>query len=331
MAKRSKVTRTDVAKLAGVSTAVVSYVVNDGPRPVAEKTRQRVRDAIEQLGYLPSASARALKLGSTGTYGLSVPDVGNPLHAEIVEGIDRHMRERGWSMLLAHAHGDSAREKQVVADMVGRGADGMVILMTSTEDIEWIREAIPVPAVFMDRQRPLFGYVTIGPDFEDAGWQATQHLVQHGRQRIVPAYGVLYLEEKNHRLTGYRRALQEAGLPEMEPLATEWDRAGGYRAGLELLQRDPLPDAVFCFSDLIAIGMLQVLQEAGVRVPEDIAIVCFDGTPAAEFASPALTSVNQPVDAMAEAAVVALGKPAPQGFDHQVFPVSLTVRRSCGC
>lgn len=325
------ITREDVARLANVSTAVVSYVMNDGPRPVAARTRQRVLDAVEQLGYRPNARARALKLGTNCTYGLAVPDVTNTFHAAIVAAIDGELSARGWSMLLAHSHKDTVKERQVVTDMIDRGVEGMIVLMSTAHDDEWLDYAIPVPAVQMDRQRGLFGYATIGPDYVSAGVQATEHLLSHGRTRIVPVYGNLITGDRNLRLSGYREAMYRADVPEMPPVVTEWSREGGYQAGLEILQRDPLPDAVFCFSDMIGVGMIQALQKQGIRVPEEIAVVCFDGTEASKFTYPALTTVAQPVAAMAAAAVEALAGPRPEGLAHQMFPVTLVKRQSCGC
>lgn len=326
-----KVTRRDVAELAGVSTAVVSYVVNDGPRPVAPGTRKRVLDAIKTLDYVPSASARALKLGTTGTYGLLVPNVTNTFHAEIVEHIDVQMGAHGWSMLLGQSHNDADRERRVFAEMINRGVDGILLMMSAIGDVEWARMKIPVPTVYLDRQAPVFGHVTIGPDYEDAGIQATQHLIEHGCRRIVPVHGPIYPHVELLRLTGYARAMRDAGLRKSESITTDWSMQGGYEAGLQILHQDDLPDGIFCFSDMLAVGVMGALQDHGVKVPDDVAIVCFDGTSAAQFARPTLTSVTQPIPAMCEAAVSALAEESPDGFDHRMFPVELVRRRSCGC
>lgn len=330
-AKRRAVTREDVARLAQVSTAVVSYVINDGPRPVAEETRARVRWAIDQLGFRPNARARALSLGASFTYGVMVPNVQNMFHAAIVQALEDALAARDLSMLLAHARGAGRMEEQTLNDMIGRGVDGVISLMTYTSEIEWMERNLSVPAVLMDRQSPLKGLVTICPDFEEGGFIATEHLIGHGARTIVPIFGPMHAGERNSRLIGYQRAMEAAGLPEQKAIITAWSMRGGFEAAQVLLDQGQLPDAVFCFSDMMAVGFLSALSLRGLHAPDDIAVICFDGTDAARYSSPPLSSVTQPVQAMAEAAVAGVLRPKSTDIDHQVFPVSLTVRQSCGC
>lgn len=324
-------TRKDVARLAGVSPTVVTYVVNDGPRPVAPGTRQRVLDAIEQLGYQPNAAARALKIGGHRTYGVLVSNVVNTFHATYVQELDRNMAERAYSMLLSRGAADLRALHSTHSSMLDRGAEGLVVLTSSVDDDEWMLQNAHLPIVLADRGTPLFGHVTVGPDFAAAGRLATEHLIQHGRRRIIPVEGPQLHNRSDLRLQGYWEAMMEAGLEPLDPIVTTWDRPGGASAAAEALETHPEVDGFVCFSDMLGIGALHHLQESGLRVPDDIAVVCIDGTIASEFSSPGLTAVRQPIEEMANFAVEALDKPRPEGFSHRIFPVELVPRKSCGC
>ncbi|MDO5677917.1 MAG: LacI family DNA-binding transcriptional regulator [Propionibacteriaceae bacterium] len=328
--KPQQTTTKDVARLAGVSTAVVSYVVNDGPRRVAPATRQKVLDAIQQLGYQPNATARALKMGTNHTYGMMVRSVTNTFHATMLEAVYRRMSERGYSMILAHGDDDLDRNHRTYEEVMNRGVEGLVVLMSGIDDDEWLANRTQLPVVLLDRETPVFGCATIGADYLEAGRLATLHLIEHGRKHIVPISGPMS-RRSDLRLQGYLAAVAEAGLRAYEPIRTSWDRVGGGEGAIRVLDEHQEADALFCFSDMIGIGALQALQERQISIPDDIALVSFDGTDAARFSYPAMTSVNQPIEEMAECAVNALVGGGPQAFTHQVFPVSLSPRVTCGC
>ncbi|MGC3954962.1 MAG: LacI family DNA-binding transcriptional regulator [Propionicimonas sp.] len=330
MAKRTA-TRKDVAKLAGVSPTVVTYVVNDGPRTVAASTRQRVLDAIEQLGYRPNAAARALKSGKSRTYGMLVTSVSNPYQAAFVQEIDKRMGERGYSMLLARGATDLDKLHALHSDLIDRGVEGLIILMSAVDDDEWLAQKSNIPVVLLDRESPLFGHVTIGPDFRQGARIATEHLIEHGCTRIVPVQGPHLKRSANHRLQGYMEAMADAGLTPIAPVTTSWNERGGVVAVEEIRSTVPDADAVFCFSDMLGVGVLHGLWSSGVRVPDGMAVVSFDGTAASQFASPGLTSISHPISEMAAYCVESLAEVPPGGFSHRVYPVSLTRRASCGC
>ncbi|MDO5720138.1 MAG: LacI family DNA-binding transcriptional regulator [Actinomycetaceae bacterium] len=333
MAEKSRrITRTDVAQLAGVSTAVVSYVMNNGPRPVAPHTRKKVLEAVEALGYQPSASARALKLGMTSTYGLVILHVENAFHAQVVEAVDRTLSSRGLSMVLSMTHDDVDRERVVLDQMIHRGVDGLMVLMSALSDSEWLARRQSVPTILLDRDTGLEGYTTVGPDFEAGGYLATSHLIKHGAKRIIPVTGPLSPGNGNPRYDGYRRAMAEAKLDVLDPITTEWSLVGGYTAGKVILDMAPRADAVFCFSDALAIGLKHAFFKQSIRVPQDIAIVSFDGTDAAKFTYPQLTTVSQPLEPMVEFAVDSVSKrTSSDEYEHRSFPVELRIGNSCGC
>ena len=328
----SRVTRKDVAERAGVSMAVVSYVVNDGPRPVAPATRNKVLQAIDELGYRPSATARALRLGATSTYGVVVPNASNSFNSAVIQAIDQEISSRGLAMLLTNTHDSGETEAVAIEDMVSHGVDGLIVLMSSVRDSDWTSRNVPVPTVLLDRQVGLEGFTTVGPDFLSGGKLATQHLIDHGYKEIQPVFGQFTRGELNIRYTGYLESISEADLDPLDPIYCDWSLDGGYAAGLEFLQKGPMPRAVFCFSDAIAVGFQKALQEAGVRVPEDVAIVAFDGTRSVEFVHPTITTVRQPIPEMVEFAVETLAdKTSENRGKHKMFPVSLRLGQSCGC
>jgi LacI family transcriptional regulator len=319
---KEPVTRNDVAEYAGVSTAVVSYVVNEGPRKVAPETRERVLEAIRVLGYRPNATARALRIGTTRTFGLITPDGGNPLFAELAKAIDKAAASRGYVVLQTSADGDPATERAKIAELVTRQVSGL-LLVAPHEDPE-LTDA-EVPAIAINRVLPTVS--SVRPAYREGARRGVEHLVEHGHRVIGLVIGGTGHPERE---LGWQDGLEAAGL-EPGPIArTTFSRAGGRAAMITLLQATNRPTAVFASSDLQAVGVLSALHEAGLRVPEDVAVVAFDGTAETEYSWPPLTVVRQPLDRMAEAAVSRLID-GEQAIEAMTFPTELIVRKSCGC
>ncbi|WP_072343053.1 LacI family DNA-binding transcriptional regulator [Actinomyces urinae] len=327
---KRRVTRDEVAARAGVSSAVVSYVVNNGPRPVAESTRLRVLEAIEELGYHPSGTARALRLGARQTCGVVIPNVKHLFNSAVVHRLDQELSRHNLSMLLSNTHDSPETEKLIIREMLSWGVDGLIIMMSTLND-EWHHKKLPVPTILLDRRSGLEHFTTLGPDFAAGGRIATQHLIDHGHEEILAVLGGLFPGD-NTRLAGYQRALSDAGLQSLTPITTSWSLEGGYEAGKQFLKLDSRPSAVFCFSDALAIGFQKAITEAGVRVPQDVAIMGFDGTDTVKYVQPRITTVRQPIDEMLTTAVEILVKePYEPVKEHMIFPVSLAPGESCGC
>jgi LacI family transcriptional regulator len=317
---KEPVTRNDVAEYAGVSTAVVSYVVNEGPRKVAPETRNRVLEAIRVLGYRPNATARALRMGTTRTFGLITPDGGNPLFAELAKAIDKAAAARGYVVLQTSADGDPATERAKIAELLARQVSGL-LLVAPTEDPE-LTDA-EVPAIALNRVLPTIS--SVRPAYREGARQGVEHLIGHGHRTIGLVVGG---DGHSERELGWRDALDAAGLPEGPIARTTFSRKGGYLAAQSLLPARPT--AIFASSDLQAIGVLRALHESGLRVPEDIAIAAFDGTPETEYAWPPLTVVRQPLEELAREAVRRLIE-GEESVEALTFPTDLILRRSCGC
>ncbi|UVJ38117.1 LacI family DNA-binding transcriptional regulator [Arthrobacter sp. CJ23] len=327
-----KVTRTDVARYAGVSTAVVSYVINGGPKPVATATAARVREAIKVLQYQPNATARALSLGSTRLLGMIVPDSTNPYFAELTDAIAQAAAARGYALLAANSRTDANTERQNTLNLVSRQVDAIILATVLSPSEVAAMPVQGIPRVLIDQSSAVHGIPTISTDFEQGAAMGVRHLIGHGHEDIGILVGKdIDPSRVDPRQNGWRKALREAGLPDGPAEFTEFTRQGGYEATLRLLELPKPPTAIFASSDLLAVGALRAIHEANMSVPGDIAVVSFDGTSESEFSWPQLTTVRQPINQIADAVLEsALSSDEPDG-EIQLFPTDLVIRRSCGC
>lgn len=322
-------TRADVAKLAGVSTAVVSYVVNDGPRPVAEATANRVREAMHKLGYIPNASARALRRGRTETLGLLVADPLNPFFAQYTFDLVAAAATRGMRILIGESHQDKTLERAMVEEFVSRQVDGLLLASSYSRFSE--SAGLSMPTVLIDSPAPVPGRLTVGSAAEAAAQELVTHLASHGRRRIGLIIGAHGFGSPDPRERGWRTALTLAGL-EAGPIArVPFSREGGYDGAAQLLAGYPAVDAIFASNDLQAIGALLALNERGVTVPGDVAVGSFDGTKESEFCWPPLTVAQQQLPLLVEAALNLLDTGAGDEGAHVEIPTVLIRRASCGC
>jgi LacI family transcriptional regulator len=327
-----KVTRTDVARYAGVSTAVVSYVINGGPKPVAAATAARVREAIKVLHYQPNATARALTMGSARLLGMIVPDSTNPYFAELTDAIAQAAATRGYAVLAANSRTDADVERSNTLNLVSRQVDAIILAtVLSASEVA----AMPVQGirrVLIDQSSYVHGVPTVSTDFEQGAVIGVQHLIGHGHRDVALLAGKdIDPARVDPRQNGWKKALLEEGLSEGPVEYTDFTRQGGYEATRRLLKLAKRPTAIFASSDLLAVGALRAIHEADLSIPADIAVVSFDGTSESEFSWPQLTAVRQPVNEIAEAAVDAALAPVNPGGDVRLLPTELIIRRSCGC
>jgi LacI family transcriptional regulator len=291
------VTRNDVARLAGVSPALVSYVLNNGPRPVSEKTRARVLKAIRELDYQPSAVARNLRLQRTSTLGLILPDIQNPYFSEVTRGVEWIAFENNYTVILCHSGYSLERELQYVNALRIQRVAG-VIWIPATANLEPYNRLVKfgVPTVLLDRGIPGQNVKSVGADNFRGGYLATQHLIQLGHRRIGAISRPVDLSHSQERIQGYLAALREAGLSIDERLISP----GGYwlengrKAFERLIALEDPPTALFTYNDIMAIGALRAAHQHGLKIPDDFSIVGFDNIPEADFTSPALTTISQP-------------------------------------
>ncbi|WP_441433988.1 LacI family DNA-binding transcriptional regulator [Arthrobacter sp. RAF14] len=329
---RPVITRKDVARLAGVSTAVVSYVVNGGPKNVAPATEEKVRQAIAALGYRPNVAARALKKGSSQILGMVVPKISNPFFASLAEAVEQAAEEQGFALLLADSRDSLTVERRHLRNFIDRQVDGVFLCSVLVQpDIQELRDR-GVRTVLLNFSEVSPSMDAIGPEFTESTRRAVEHLASHGHRDIALVMGLTTGNAPDRREAGWRAALQSAGSSEGRIFRCTFDRHGGYEAGKQFLATSPRPGAVFVSSDQQAIGFLRAVQEAGLRVPEDVAVMAFDGSDEAEYSWPPLSTVRQPVKEMAEAGVRAIiGAGRDEPHRNQIFDCELVLRRSCGC
>ncbi|HMQ36409.1 MAG TPA: LacI family DNA-binding transcriptional regulator [Micropruina sp.] len=329
---RTVVTRADVARYAGVSSAVVSYVVNDGPRPVAPATAERVRRAIEVLGYRPNSSARALRRGVSDTIGLVIPDSSNPFFAELGLEIQRLAAMSDRAVLMASTMGNRRQEQRILEDLLGRQVEGMIVRGDSSHRDPLANLRVDVPYVLVDTMVPIPGQRSVGSDLRQGADMLVEHLITvHGLTRVGLIMGEDLSGLADPRELGWRDAQLRHALPEGPIARGVFSRPGGYAAMRRMIASGKLPQAVFASSDLQAIGVLRALHEAGLGIPGDIAVVTFDGSIEAEYSWPALTAARQPIADIAAEAFRMITESTETGEVFHLFPTELILRSSCGC
>ena len=326
----------DVARHAGVSVGTVSNVINR-PETVAENTRERVRAAINQLGYVRSEFARQLRVGRSRFIALLVLDMGNPFFVDVASGAERAAREAGLGVMLCNSAQDPREEAAYLSLFAEQRVRGLLVTpvdQTGRSLGDFRRHGIPF--VYVDREVPSLEGCSVSVDDVHGGALAVRHLLDQGHRELVYVSGPMALPQCRDRHTGALTALRDAELPRRALRHVEVQRldvAAGRDAGARLLGLSPRPTAVFCANDLLALGVLQALFAAGVRVPEDVALVGYDDIEFAAAAAVPLTSVRQPATAMGRAAAELLIEETSDGAGghrHRrvVFQPELVVRDS---
>ena len=322
MARRPGPSLHDVARRAGVSTATVSFVLNDS-KPVAAETRQRVEEAISALNYRRSLSARALRTGRHHAVGLLLPDLINPFFPALAQAVTQAAWQRGHALILASAGIDHEAESEALAALAER-ADGIIWVPGSTR----IATRPNLPMVVLDRpDASLAAYDSISADHRAGGAAAAALLRRLGRRRV----GLLAGPAQSPSATSRQEGFLESWAPQT-PL---WIREAPFtldlpRQAVKALA-DPALDAVFAASDVMAIGALRTLHELGRRIPEDVMLIGYDDIPWAALVEPQLTTIRQPVAALGECAVATLEAriAAPDSpAVHHILPISLIERAS---
>lgn len=310
------VTARDVAARANTSTAVVSYVLNNGPRPVAAATRLRVLEAVKELGYLPNGIAKALRTSRTGLVGVAFPDAMSPYFSALAKDIESELQKAGKLTLFSNSETENSREEDVIAAFRSVQVDG--IISVSSEYIT----ASDVDVVYVFNA-PLGIDPTVSADDDLAVRTAYEHLVSHGHSDIGFIAGLRDTGPVGVRTAAWR-ALRGG---DVEPFRSAYSFESAWALASELMAASSLPGAVIVATDEQAIGVLAAAHEGGVRIPDDLAVISMDGSPITRFTAPALTVMEQPTRPMALAAVQSL-----LGDAHaDVIPARLVIRRSCGC
>lgn len=286
----------DVALHAGVSVTTVSHVVN-GTRFVSETARQRVEEAVRELGYVPSAVARSLKHNTTRTFGMVIPNNSNPYFAEIIRGVEDRCFAAGYNVILCNSNDDPERQASYLRVLAEKRIDGLVLVVTGSDAVARATlGGINMPLVLLDREVSGVSGDLVEVNHVLGSQMATRHLLELGHPRVACISGPPGLSPSSQRRAGWKDALEKAGVERTESDLARGDftARGGYLAMQTLLKRRPRPTAVFACNDLMAFGALAAAREAGIAVPQQLSIVGFDDIDLAAFSAPPLTTVAQP-------------------------------------
>lgn len=292
------VTRNDVARVAGVSAAVVSYVLNDGPRPVSAAARAKVLAAIDELGYRRNNIARFMRTRSTNSIGFVLPEIAVSYFSTMTQRITDIAHAQGLSVIVATSNGDLRVEREHLTDLAGRQVDGIILMSVDpAQDLSWAGD-LGTPVLIVDR--PIVAAQGIVA--------AVEHLVSRGCRRLVRLSGPEGEVMTRRRDAGWRAALDQHDINESAAsiIRTAPTESDGLRASRELLSRADRADGVVIDTPPHATAFLRAAADVGIAIPEDVAVVAMEYGNAAEYTVPRLTSVDSPLDEIAERAITAL-------------------------
>lgn len=319
-----------VAELAGVSIASVSRVLQ-GSTAVSEKTRAKVLAAAEQLNYVPLAAARSLAVRHHEAHGLVLPELAGPYYAELLLGFESRAAEYGQSVVLLLAKGktDLARALRQLATRV----DGLAVLGSAaipSEAVASVRGSKPVILIAGD-ERP--GVEAIGAENVHSAQELTAHLFEHGREHLLFVGDPDVSPDVRDRYRGFVQAHESRGLEAAAPVRVAFKESAGAAFAERLLAGEFSADALVCANDELALSILHRLQDGGVDVPGDLAVVGWDDVMTARYVRPGLTTVRQPVQQLGALAAERLHQRVTGAGPHEptVLPTAVVIRESCGC
>ena len=326
------VTIKDVARLAKVSVATVSRVLN-GHDNVTEPVRNAVLKVATDLRYSPHAAARSLSSRRTHTIGVVLPDLYGEFFSELIRGIDQVAREHRQYLLVSSYHGHPEEQGAALRAMRGR-VDGLLVMSPYVDHSGYLTENLSsaLPVVLINTHLPDAGFVSLRIDNYGGAVQMVRHLVEAGRRRIVFISGPADNFDARERLRGYRDALAEL-LPQAQAwvLPGDFDEASGHAAGGVIAACAEQPDAVFAANDMMALGCLFAFNQAGIKVPEQIALVGFDDIPLARYVHPPLTTMRVNIAELGARAMRALlGSGSEAANDDSAIVPKLIERASSG-
>jgi LacI family transcriptional regulator len=296
-----KVTIVEVAKSAGVSPATVSRVVGNYGY-VSEKTRQKVQAAVKEMGYRPNTIARSMVTKSTRTIGLVVTDITNPFFAQLARGVEAITWQNGYTLILANSDEDSERERAIIRALQEKQVDAFIIVPASSKNASHLEELVAsrAPVVLLDRGVKNLVVDSVMVDNEEGAYQAVTHLIKLGHSRIGIILDNPDITTNEERLSGYQRAITAHGLQMEKGLiqSCQYTRQSAYELVHGMLQTPDRPTALFTTNNFMTIGAIKAVNEAGLNIPKDIALVGFDDLEWNQLNSPQLTAVAQPVTEM---------------------------------
>jgi LacI family transcriptional regulator len=300
------VTIKHIARLAGVSTATVSKILNRKDTFISDVTRERVWSLVREHNYRPNTLAQSLVTRRTSMIGIIVPDILNPYYAELVRACDDAARSRGYSTIVCNSDDEAGKESAHVAFLSGHGVDGIVLAVSAIAPDPTHLEGLEIPVVAMDREIPSLSRVvaTVDTNYFTGAYLSARHLIDKGHSRIAFLSGAADASNTKARLAGFMKAHADAQL-DVDPcliLCGEFQHRFGYEGTRKLLDRGTF-SALCCMSDMLAIGACAALREKGISIPSDCAVMGFDNIYLAELLERPLSTVDRRISESGHTAI----------------------------
>lgn len=325
-------TMSDIAKKANVSLSTVSRVLNESA-PVKEETRKAVMEVIEQYDYIPNAFARGLVTNSSKSIGFMIPDILNPFYPQLIQSVDNVTSANGFFLELYITRMQSKKVHYYLNEMISRRTGGVIVMCSKIEDLEYIckvKQHLHIVSIQSDIENVDF----IDTNSEEGTYKIIEHLIELGHQQIAFIGYYLDISALSKRVSGYKRAMNDHGLEINEDYIIEGEGFGdtGYVMTKKLLSLPNPPTAIHCFNEYMATGAYRAINEANLKIPDDISVTGFDNLSFSKIMNPPLTTVSQPVNSMGTLAGELLVKNIMNGHigTHQsiTLPTEVVIRSS---
>jgi LacI family transcriptional regulator len=330
-----KITRKDVAKKAGVSTAVVSYVINKGPRPTSKESHDKVVAAIAELGYRANNVARSLTSNTSRIIGLLIPDIANEFFSEVAQGVEETAFARGYRVIFCNTHEDRERLAEYIDALISQMVDGVIMITTPYSEYQLsLLEQYEIPVVLVDPEKKKteeinhpIGLVTV--DGFEGGRLVAENFLNSNHKEIAIITDSLEVSPSVDRVEGFLEVLTKADIKPRVILTAGDKSVDGYKATEQLLTSTNPPTAIFALNDMLAIGVIRCANDRNVPIPDKLSVIGFDDIVFANFITPRLTTIRQPKYQMGEVAtklllnqIDSLKKPPKEDTNYQ-FPKSI--------
>lgn len=327
----------EIAKLAGVSSATISRVINNDPK-VSPKTYRKVKEVIDKYGYVENGMAKNLRTSKTRTIGYLISNLYNPFFQAVYAGIERVCKENRYQIIIGSTNEDIQTEEDAVGLMLAYRVDGIIAsFVNPSEIIRRQLKQVGVELVLLDRKIPSLQADSVMIDNINGAVDQVKYLSGLGHKKIAVIRGTLYNSPGVERLEGFRKGMKECGIPILKGYEAngEFTEEGGYEAVERLMKLSNPPTAIIVHNNLMCIGAYKALRDMKLRIPEDVSLIGFDDFDLAVHLHPQITVIDRPTEEMGEMAMNMLldrfSKKTEDGaLRHHVFPAALCVRESCG-
>jgi LacI family transcriptional regulator len=304
MAKEKEITIYDIAKKLNISPATVSRGLKDHPG-ISKKTKKRIFDMVDEMGYRSNHFARNLRQQQTNTIGVIIHELNSNFITSVLAGIEKVTTEAGYDLIITHSSESFTKEAANANNLFHKRVDGLIASLSfDTTDLDHFKPFIDkgVPVIFFDRVEQDGNNTVVVIDNAKCGYIATKHLIDQGCKKIAHVTSSLKRNVYSQRYKGYRDALFDHGIAfdESMLLVNDLSEKAGIESAAQILQMKPLPDGIFLTNDFVAAVCMRTLKEQGIRIPEDIAIVGFNNDAIGKLIEPALTTINYPGNDMGE-------------------------------